>query len=109
MQWVDKSLKDFINSLINTSISLEENEIKSIFISLLNSFNILHKNSIFHLDIKPENILKDDKALYAINFDAAVLDKKNATLVTRTESGTYVEAWGYADPDIHQLLKLRKS
>lgn len=100
MQWVPKSLRHYIRDLIETSVDLQEDFIKNMFKKILNSFILLHKNKIFHLDIKPDNILIDDNNWYIIDFDVAFIDTNQHTMATCIENGFYAGTFGYADPDI---------
>ncbi|OMJ77181.1 hypothetical protein SteCoe_23291 [Stentor coeruleus] len=104
MQWVGKNLSHYIRNLIDASIVLEEEFIKSMFKKLLNSFILLHQKKIFHLDIKPDNILIENNFFYIIDFDVAVIDAKHNTVATKLENDHYAGTFGYADPDIQLIF-----
>ncbi|OMJ91312.1 hypothetical protein SteCoe_6205 [Stentor coeruleus] len=112
MQWVDKSLAKYIEDL---SKPIPEKLLKNIYTKLLNSYHVLRNYDIYHLDVKPQNILIDDSdcnnlKLYIIDFDVSELD-----IIERTKSITVIinsKAVGtvnYAHPCIRKALHYRNN
>ncbi|OMJ65301.1 hypothetical protein SteCoe_38539 [Stentor coeruleus] len=110
MQWVDKSLAKYIDDLSKPipEKPIPEKLLKKIYTKLLNSYHVLRNYNIYHLDVKPQNILIDDSdcnnlKLYIIDFDVSELD-----IIARTKSVTInskaVGTVNYAHPNIRKAL-----
>ena len=83
-----KSLYDCTCKLFYEHFS--EDECKTIFKSLLNLVIELHKNNIFHLDIKPQNFLYNTKTkqIKIIDFGHSVFNDKEKSLKICKTCGT---------------------
>ncbi|OMJ66129.1 hypothetical protein SteCoe_37142 [Stentor coeruleus] len=100
MQNVKNSLQDYLE---NRKAPIEEEKLKSMYEELVNSFKFMHEQGIYHLDIKPNNIMIDDnEKLYIIDFDVSVQDQIANTCpeTINKRQGTM----GYAHPNIQIML-----
>ncbi|OMJ79711.1 hypothetical protein SteCoe_20232 [Stentor coeruleus] len=59
--WIENTLKDMINIIEIWPIDKKEKIIENMIDKLLNSFSLMHRLKIYHLDINPENILIEKK------------------------------------------------
>lgn len=105
MQWVDKTLKKYIEG----NDILSEDMLKVMFIKILYSFSLLHDQNIFHRDVKPDNILKDDQSYYIIDFDVSVIDNESKTRKYKTINGNWIGTNDYADPEIQNAFNNERS
>ncbi|OMJ65475.1 hypothetical protein SteCoe_38145 [Stentor coeruleus] len=101
MQIVENSLKNYLE---NRSVPIEEEKLKVMYEDLVNSFEFMHKERVYHLDIKPDNIMIDgNEKLYIIDFDVSVKDQIDKTRSV-TVKGQACGTKGYAHPDIQKIL-----
>lgn len=110
MQYISNSLTNYMNDLENIEIEDEdsaEKKIKKLFINLLNSFIEMHRMRIFHLDIKPSNILIKDDHPYIIDFDVSVSNNEDKTFANEGVDNKYVGTRGYAAPEIQDFFDKR--
>lgn len=61
-----RTLREFINE-----DEIDDKQLKSILYSLLCSLKYLHQSNIVHRDIKPDNILVDEKGVILCDFGLA--------------------------------------
>ena len=71
--------------LKRTGMPLSEVEVKDVLIQVLDALKEVHQNEIWHLDIKPGNILIDKQAkVYLIDFGASKQIRANGGMTTST-------------------------
>ena len=73
-----------LRELIDGKMSVSQREFDSIFSSILSALTYLHRQQIYHLDIKPENIIVTHKEHIAklIDFGFAITSSNEKTLGT---------------------------
>lgn len=76
MKYVEKTLISYIKELKENNDNISENTLMEMYQSLINSFTIMHDLKIYHLDIKPHNILiknitNGHKRLYIIDLGSS--------------------------------------
>ena len=98
MDYIDgESLRTKLNREGKLSESLVVNYLQQI----LSALEVAHKQSIWHLDIKPENILVDKQGhVYLIDFGASKHVEPNSTLTT---SLALAYTPGYCPPELLDL------
>ncbi|OMJ72505.1 hypothetical protein SteCoe_29048 [Stentor coeruleus] len=102
MQNIENSLLDYI---VNKSNNIQfEEKLKKIFTNLLSSFIELHNMKIYHLDIKPTNILIEEDKPYIIDFDVSITKNDNQTYSFQVENKIFVGTKGYAAPEIQEAV-----
>ena len=77
----DKGFKDLYRCTRNQDDKhFSEEDCKSVFKMLLRTVSLLNKNGIFHLDLKPANVLYETnkKALKLIDFGISCINKTNS-------------------------------
>lgn len=85
-----------LGKLLKKTIFSEEQS-KDILIQLLDALSIIHSQNIWHLDIKPDNILLDNKGnVILIDFGASKHIEQNGTLTT---SSSLAMTPGFAAPE----------
>ena len=68
-----------------TDKPLNEEEVRSILSQTLNALKEVHQNKIWHLDLKPGNIMLDKKGnVYLIDFGASKQIRANGSITTST-------------------------
>lgn len=69
-----KSLYSYLKSRKHRRVN--ENEAKVIFKHLIEGVNYLHKKNIAHRDLKPDNILIEEKygSIYCLDFNVKIID-----------------------------------
>ena len=68
-----------------TGLPLSETEVRNILIQILEALNEVHQNEIWHLDLKPGNIMIDkDGNAYLIDFGASKQIRANGSMTTST-------------------------
>lgn len=90
---------DSLATVIMEKGKLSEKYVRTLLPGLLNALNIVHTEKIWHLDIKPANLmLRNDKALVLIDFGASKQyeDKDGKTL---TSSSAIAYTSGFAPPE----------
>lgn len=60
---------------------LNWNEVRNIFLYLLNLVDELHKNGVIHGDIKPENIIYNSGEIYLIDFGSAIYTGEKKSII----------------------------
>ncbi|OMJ65492.1 hypothetical protein SteCoe_38116 [Stentor coeruleus] len=70
----------------------------------------MHNMKIYHLDIKPTNILIENDHPYIIDFDVSVTKKQEQTCITEGVDNIFVGTRGYAAPEIQEFFdkKIKK-
>ncbi|OMJ70444.1 hypothetical protein SteCoe_31583 [Stentor coeruleus] len=100
MEYQKKNLLKFLSE----NIELNDQVLFTMFKQLIRSFEQMHSLNIYHLDIKPANILIDQNFnMSIIDFDMAIMikgNKTNASDKSERRAGTK----GYADPKIQALI-----
>ncbi len=77
---------------IENNVKFSKKQVKSIVKQLLSSLGAIHREKIIHRDVKPENVLIDEKNnVYLIDYDIARIERKQLKKDTDT-MGTF----GYA-------------
>lgn len=107
MQYVSGSLNNYMNELEIIELrnkTRAEKKLKKLFLNLLNSFIEMHKMRIFHLDIKPSNILINNDHPYIIDFDVSVSNNEDKTCATEGVDNKYVGTRGYMAPEIQEYF-----
>lgn len=90
---------DSLASVIKQKSRLSENYIRTLLPGLLNALSTVHNENIWHLDIKPANLmLRNGKSLVLIDFGASKQyeDKEGKTL---TSSSAMAYTSGFAPPE----------
>lgn len=90
---------DSLASVIKEQGRLDEKQIRKLLPGLLNALKLVHNEKIWHLDIKPANLmLKNNKSIVLIDFGASKQyeDREGKTL---TSSSTMAYTSGYAPPE----------
>jgi serine/threonine protein kinase len=83
MEYVEKSLKTLKLERIQAGLPFNDDEIKTIYEQLVESFNIMKNKGILHCDIKPSNVLvTDDLVIKVIDFNIARSSISDVTHVT---------------------------
>ena len=68
-----------------TGEPFEESEVRSILLQILDSLKEVHQNEIWHLDLKPGNIMVDKNGnAYLIDFGASKQIRANGSMTTST-------------------------
>ncbi|OMJ93979.1 hypothetical protein SteCoe_2886 [Stentor coeruleus] len=100
MQWIKRSLSDYLLR----QEPIEEEKLRTMYGELMNSIIFMHSKSIYHLDIKPDNILIDENGkLYIIDFDVSVKEH-NFKTKTITVDNLVAGSEGYAHPAIQKAI-----
>jgi serine/threonine protein kinase len=99
-QWIEKDLLQYIEEVYNSNLTIPEEKLKIMFKKLAETYKNLHERRIFHMDIKPANILIDENdKLYVIDFNVSAKE-----IDVYTHSRSYVEGHvgtnGYMAPEI---------
>ena len=83
---------------LNREGALSESLVMNYFQQLLSALQVVHEKNIWHLDIKPENIMVDrNNHIYLIDFGASKhIEQSNGTLTT---SSMLVGSPGYYPPE----------
>ena len=90
-----------LRTKLNREGCLSESFVLKYMQQLLPALDTAHKQSIWHLDIKPENIMVDKKGhLYLIDFGASKHIEQNRTLTTML---TLEYTPGYCPPELTDL------
>ena len=90
-----------LRTKINREGKLSESLALKYLQQLLPALEVAHKQSIWHLDIKPENIMVDNKCkAYLIDFGASKHIERNSTLTT---SLALAYTPGYCPPELADL------
>jgi serine/threonine protein kinase len=77
------ALGDLGSLFINEKIPLSEKLARTLFKSVLAGIEYLHSNEVFHLDIKPDNILIDHKGTIKIaDFDSCYIEGVDGSIVS---------------------------
>ena len=72
-----------LRAKLNRKGALSENLVMSYLNQLLSALQIVHRQNIWHLDIKPENIMVNERSqIYLIDFGASKHIEQNGTLTT---------------------------
>lgn len=101
IQWVDKSLAEYLKE---SQSYIPEDQLKTWYIKLFESYYELHNQKIYHLDIKPHNILIDENLfLYIIDFDVSIQEIEIKT-ISATVDTFAVGTDSYAYPNIQEAL-----
>lgn len=83
MEYVEKSLKSLKLERVQAGLGFNEDELKTIYEQLVESFNILKARNILHCDIKPSNVLiTEDFVIKIIDFNIARSSFSDVTHVT---------------------------
>lgn len=78
MQWADKSLAEYLKE---SQCYIPEDQLKTWYIKLFESYYELNNQKIYYLDIKPHNILIDENLfLYIIDFDVSIQEIEIKTI-----------------------------
>ena len=68
-----------------TGKALSESEVKRILLQILDALDEVHKNEIWHLDLKPGNVMIDKEGfVYLIDFGASKQIRANGNMTTST-------------------------
>ncbi|OMJ66200.1 hypothetical protein SteCoe_37045 [Stentor coeruleus] len=101
MEYKEKTLKDFLSR----EEKISEQNLERIFCQLIKSFNEMHNLGIFHLDIKPVNILTDEHFnLSIIDYDISVI-KTNGMNRSSGRSNRVAGSNNYANPIIQKQMR----
>ena len=91
-----------LRTKLNREGVLSENLVLKYLQQLLPALEVAHKKSIWHLDIKPENIMVDKHGhVYLIDFGASKHIEQNNTLTT---SLVLAYTKGYCPPELTDLI-----
>lgn len=99
-EWIEKDLLQYIEEVYKNDLTIPEEKLKIMFKNLAEIYNNLHERRIFHMDIKPANILIDENdKLYVIDFNVS---SKEIDVYTHSKSFTKGHAGtnGYMAPEI---------
>ncbi len=90
-----------LRTKLNREGALSENHVLKYLLQLLSALDTAHKQSIWHLDIKPENIMVDRYGhVSLIDFGASKHIEQNSTLTT---SLALAYTKGYCPPELADL------
>lgn len=91
------SLTEFISQRkkVNTKEAI------NIILKICKVLNYLHSNHIFHLDIKPENILIDSDEIKLLDYGNAINEEENPIIRMGTK--------GYASPEMYGKEKIKSA
>ena len=83
MDYIDgENLSELLN---RTGMPLSEGEVRDILIQVLDALKEVHQNEIWHLDLKPGNIMLDKSGkVYLIDFGASKQIRANGSMTTST-------------------------
>lgn len=108
MEYHEKNLMNFLNEQKQKKEPINESVIIDMYKTLIVSFSSMHDQKIYHLDIKPQNILIDEnKNLFIIDFGSATvnrIDEYDSEIEYKIQ-GTK----GYMSPELLEKLKKKKS
>ena len=91
-----------LRTKVNREGTLSEDLVLNYLQQLLPALEVAHKKSIWHLDIKPENIMVDKHGhVYLIDFGASKHIEQNNTLTT---SLVLAYTKGYCPPELTDLI-----
>jgi len=91
-----------LRTKVNREGALPEDMVLNYLQQLLPALEVAHKKSIWHLDIKPENIMVDKHGhVYLIDFGASKHIEQNNTLTT---SLVLAYTKGYCPPELTDLI-----
>lgn len=111
MQYVSNNLLAYMNELDRLESSNcygeVEEKLRKLFSNLINSFIEMHNMKIYHLDIKPANILIENDHPFIIDFDVSVTKKEEQTSATEGVDNKFVGTRGYAAPEIQDFFDKR--
>ncbi|OMJ65663.1 hypothetical protein SteCoe_37825 [Stentor coeruleus] len=99
-QWIEKDLLQYIEEVYSKNLTIPENKLKVMFKKLAKIYKNLHERKIYHMDIKPANILiSEDEKLYVIDFNVSA---KEIDVYTHSKSYSegHVGTNGYMAPEI---------
>jgi len=83
MDYVDG--ESLAEKMKRTGCAMAESEVKAILLQILEALKEVHQNEIWHLDIKPGNILVDKHgSAYLIDFGASKQLRANGSMTTST-------------------------
>lgn len=88
-----------LNSFITKHGNIPSKEIADIALQLCQILEYLHSNEVYHADIKPENILYDNKRVYLLDYGNARTGDDYINLQIGTK--------GYAAPEFYTADKVR--
>lgn len=93
-----------LSKLLMEDAEISDQLLKKMFSQLIRSFDQMHSLGIYHLDIKPANILIDGNFnMSIIDFDIAIMKKAGRSSIS-DQSNRSAGTWGYADPKIQASL-----
>ncbi|OMJ70445.1 hypothetical protein SteCoe_31584 [Stentor coeruleus] len=103
MEYHKENLMDFLSKQKATGQTLIDTVIIDMYKTIISSFASMHDLKIYHLDIKPQNILIDDnKNLYIIDFGSASVERINRydSEIKKKIQGTK----GYIAPELLSMI-----
>jgi serine/threonine protein kinase len=84
MEYLDgQTLKDYLNS----KGRLSDEEIKNLFVQMLDAVNYVHEQGLIHRDIKPSNFMISSKGVVKL-LDFGIAKNTNTTSAEYTQTGT---------------------
>ena len=104
-------LIDYLNTFIQKNQHITLSNALYIFIEILNAIKCMHDNGIFHLDIKPQNIVLDTSHSIDGVPEITIIDLENTHIPNNTDKTCSITkkneygSIGYRLPYIEQQLK----